>query len=492
MALDDLVRTRTWAQLEDRVWRLAEVLSARLGVAPGDHVAMIVGNRVEFVELVLASVVSGVRVTPVNWHLAADEMAYVVDDCAARVVFVDPGLDAALGHAWGDRCLVTLGVELEDLVASASGHPADLGGPAGGTMPYTSGTTGRPKGVERALAPSAAEQLVALVRAGSRVGLEGRGPHLVTGPMYHAAPGGFAVMGLLAGAPLVIMPRWDTTAFGDLIGRYMVATTHMVPTMFTRLCALDPDERSRLDPSSLRMVLHGAAPISGDLKERMIRWWGPVFVEYWGASEGGAVTLVDSAQWSAHPGTVGRALEGYRVEAYDEDGRVMSRGETGLLGAHHGGTDRVFRYHGDPAKTDAAYLPDGAYSLGDIGYVDSDGFVYLSDRADNTIISGGVNIYPAEIEAVLSAHPAVRDVAVFGVPDDEWGESVMAAVELVDVGAASPALEAELASFARGHLAGYKVPRRWRFEASLPRNEAGKVLTRLLREPHWQGRARSI
>jgi long-chain acyl-CoA synthetase len=262
--------------------------------------------------------------------------------------------------------------------------------------------------------------------------------------------------------------------------------------MFVRLLRLPEDERARFAAPKLDLVLHGAAPVSVAVKRRMIEWWGEVFVEYWGATEGGVNTLVDSAEWLDHPGTVGRALPAFEIFAIDAAGRQLPPGETGDLYCRDTRFARAFEYHGDPEKTNAAYLEPGVFTIGDIGSVDENGWVYLADRKSSMIISGGVNIYPAEVEHVLQEHPAVADVGVFGIPDDEWGESVKAAVELVPGREPSPELAGEILAFARERLAAYKVPRSIDFEDELPRHATGKLYTRRLRDRYWQGRDRQI
>jgi long-chain acyl-CoA synthetase len=357
-----------------------------------------------------------------------------------------------------------------------------LDGPAGGSMIYTSGTTGRPKGVKRRRPATLGAALDAQRRAGRALGLDGSGPHLVTGPLYHAAPLGFAVYDLLCGAPLRIMPRWDEREALALLRDAGIRHTHMVPTMFVRLLRLPEAERARFHARELSLVLHGAAPISVEVKRRMIDWWGEILVEYWGGSEGGVCTRIDSADWLAHPGSVGRAVAHYEVFAVGEDGRRLPPGEVGELYSRHLLTPDVFEYHGDRDKTARAFREDGAYTLGDIGCVDAQGYVHLVGRRSHTIISGGVNIFPAEIEPVLLEHPAVADVAVFGVPDEEWGESVKAAVELAPGYEGSPRLEAEILAFARERLAHFKLPRSIDFERALPRLPTGKLALRRLRE----------
>jgi long-chain acyl-CoA synthetase len=496
VALDDLTRTRTWAELLDRATRLGHVLRSHFGLAAGEHVAMVMGNRVELIELVTAAMLSGTWITPANWHLTADELAFIFEDAAARVLFVDPVFETvardAVERTGVDLPIVVVGDELERLIAAASDEPLPMDVPAGGNMFYTSGTTGRPKGVKRAGAASVAGQLGALAAAGPVLGLDGGGPHLVTGPLYHAAPVGFAVMDLHNGAPMVIMPRWDPSQTLELIAARGIRNTHLVPTMFVRLLRLPDDERAAFDPSSLHTVLHGAAPIAPSTKQAMIAWWGDAMVEYWGASEGGVVTLIGAADWMAHPGSVGRAVRTYEVFAAGEDGVPLPAGETGTLWCRNLVTEGAFAYHNDNEKTTAAFLDARTYTIGDIGWVDAEGYVYLADRASNMIISGGVNIYPAEIEQALLDHPAVDDVAVFGIPDEEWGEQVKAAIELADGYRASDALVEELRAFARERLAGYKVPRSIDFEDELPRHPTGKLYTRLLKERYWAAHERVI
>jgi acyl-CoA synthetase (AMP-forming)/AMP-acid ligase II len=462
------------------------------GVPVGGHVAALWGNRVEAVEAVLAATVAGVWLTPVNRHLTVEEVRYVLDDSGAVMVLTDPAHVEVARLAAGGRPVVVAGDELDDALAATRPVDPDPAGPAGGTMFYTSGTTGRPKGVRRRTASDASAQLRSLAASGRPVGLLGTGPHLVTGPLHHAAPLGFALIDLLNGAPLVIMDRWDERQALELIGRWRVTTTHLVPTMFVRLLRLPEEERARFDPSVLRTVLHGAAPVSVAVKRRMIDWWGPILVEYWGGSEGGYVTVATSEDWLAHPGTVGRPLPSYDVFAADDRGARLPSGETGRLWCHNRRQAGVFEYHNDPEKTAAAHAGPATYTLGDIGRVDADGFVFLSDRAADMIITGGMNVYPTEVAQVLAEHPAVADVAVFGIPDEEWGEQVKAAVELLPGHHPSAELEAELVAFARQHLAGYKTPRSIDFEEALPRFPTGKLHTRVLRDRYWPEGGRRI
>jgi long-chain acyl-CoA synthetase len=314
----------------------------------------------------------------------------------------------------------------------------------------------------------------------------------VTGPLYHAAPLMFAVYDQACGAPILILPRWDEREALRWIQEREVHHTHLVPTMFVRLLRLPAPERAEFRAPSLHTVLHGAAPVSEPVKRAMIQWWGPILLEYWGGTEGGVTTLVGSEEWLAHPGTVGRAVPGFEVFAVDDEGRRLPPGAEGTLYSRHASIPRFFAYHADEQKTAEAYLDEHTFTLGDVGRVDADGWVYLADRRSNMIISGGVNIYPVEVEQVLQEHPAVADVAVFGIPDAEWGESVKAAIQLEEGVAPSPALEREILDHARAHLAAYKVPRSIDFERELPRTPAGKLAVRRLRDRYWRDAGRRI
>jgi long-chain acyl-CoA synthetase len=491
IALDDLVRHRTRAETIDRGVRIARLLRTDLALESEDHAGFLMGNRVECIELALAAILAGIWMTPINSHLQAEEIAYVVADSGCRVLFTDPEHQQAACRSAAPR-VVLVGDELEGLLARTSAGAFPLDGPAGGTMVYTSGTTGRPKGVKRARQPTLGATLAAIGTGGNTFGVDGSGPHLVTGPLYHAGPLLFALYDFLNGAPLVIMPRWDDVQVLRLIQERGIHHTHLVPTMFVRLLRLPDDVRAGFHPGPLHLVLHGAAPIPPSIKHRMIDWWGPILVEYWGATESGTCTLADSAEWLAHPGTVGRATGNFEVFAVDEQGQPLPPGEVGTLYCRHKSLPEPFSYHNAPEKMADAYLARGTFTLGDIGRVEADGYVYLSDRKSNMIITGGVNVYPAEVEEVLQQHPAVGDVAVFGIPNDEWGEEIKAAVELMNGFEASAELESDILQFARERLAHYKVPRSIDFEPELPRHATGKLHTRLLRDRYWKDVGRSI
>lgn len=479
VALHDGTRRLSFAELESRLPRLVAVLRD-LGLEAGDHAALYLHNEVAFAELVLAAFAAGVWLTPINWHLAEEEIAYVLEDSGAKLLFVGEGTRQRIPA--GNRARVVDVAELEESIGAMPGGELDAAAVPGATMIYTSGTSGRPKGVKRRKAPTLEAALASYRAGGKAFGLDGTGPHLLSGPMYHAAPLLFAIYDLLNGAPLHLMPRWDEREALRAIATHRIRHAHFVPTMFVRMLRLPEDERRAADVSSLSLVLHGAAPIALDVKRAMIDWWGPVLSEYWGATEGGIYTLVSSAEWLERPGTVGRAVPTFEVFAIDETGARLPPNEIGTLCCRHLQFPDAFEYHLDPEKTAKSFPLPGVFTVGDLGHVDEAGYVYLSDRRSNLILSGGVNIYPAEVERVLSAHPAVADVAVFGLPDPEWGETVMAVVELVPEHAPSAELEAELVAFARRSLAGFKVPRRIVFEERLPRTTAGKLYVRALRE----------
>ena len=499
LAVDDGTTQRNWRELMDRALRFAHFLNVDMGLDAGAHVAILMRNRTEIVELLYGSVFAAQWLTPINWHLSEDEIDYVVRDSTARVIVTDPHFAPLLARITRDRPevrTVVVGPELDALLDATGPEQTfeepDLAAPAGGNMIYTSGTTGRPKGVKRAVPASIGDALELYARSARNIGLGGAGPHLITGPMYHAAPLMFAIYDNVCGAPILIMPRWDEREALRLLQEREVAHVHLVPTMFVRLLRLPEEERAAFHAPALEVVLHGAAPVSVPVKERMIDWWGPILVEYWGGSEGGVNTLIGSEEWRAHPGTVGKALPAFDVFAVDDRGERLGPGEVGDLYCRSSLSDRPFEYHGAPEKTEDAYLAPGVYTIGDIGSVDEEGYVRLADRRSNMIISGGVNIYPAEIEQVIAEHPAVADVGVFGIPDDEWGESVKAAIELRPGETPSDTLATQILDFARKQLAGYKIPRSIDFEETLPRHPSGKLYTRRLRDRYWAGRDKQI
>jgi long-chain acyl-CoA synthetase len=476
---------RTFAQLNANANRLVRAWRQR-GIAAGDAVALMVSNRPEFAEVAAASQRSGLRITPVNWHLTADEAAYIVGDCQARAFVADARFAevaaAAAERAPGVTVRLAVGGDIpgfESYDAALAGHDGDdIGDPVlGRSMLYTSGTTGRPKGVHRPEAPptSALGKMFGYV--------PGETLHLGTGPLYHAAPLAFSLaQPLAAGVGVVLMDKWSPEETLRLIAAHGITHSHMVPTMFHRLLALPDDVRAAADVSSLRMVLHGAAPCPVSVKKAIIDWWGPVLLEYYAATEGTG-TFVTSADWLARPGTVGKPATADHIRILDPvSGEQLPAGEVGTVYLQAPKVGR-FDYFGDAAKTAGSYRGD-YFTMGDVGYLDPDGYLFLTDRSADLIITGGVNVYPAEVEAELLGHPAVGDAAVIGVPDPAWGESVVAVVELRSGVTASDDLAAELIEHCRAGLAHFKCPRRVDFTDQLPRTDSGKLYKRRLRDEY--------
>lgn len=483
----------TFAELNARCNRLARALRRRgLGAEANQAVALISGNRTEFAEVVFACQRSGLRLTPVNWHQTGDEAGYVVDDCQAGAVIADARHAEVARRAASVAPRASVRVAIGGEIEGFERYEELLGSEDDGDLPdpvlaspmlYTSGTTGRPKGVHR---PATARQVVML--AGLFGYVAGRDLHLCTGPLYHAAPLAFSLsVPLLSGAGVVIMERWDPEEALRLVEAHRVTHTHLVPTMFVQLLKLPTSVRERYDVSSLRSVLHGAAPCPVHVKRAVIEWLGPIVFEYYAATEGTG-TMVDSTTWLSKPGTVGRVADG-QVRITDEHGNERPVNEVGTVYLKAPPIGR-FEYFKDRGKTEAAYRGD-YYTLGDVGYVDEDGFLFLTDRSADLIISGGVNIYPSEIDAVLIAHPKVADSATIGVPDEEWGEQVKSVVELVGGVEGDQELEAELIEFTRARLAHFKCPKSVDFVDELPRQENGKIYRRLLRDRYRAGAQRS-
>jgi len=478
---------RTFAELNAGSNRIVRALRRR-GLQVGDAVALACRNRAELAEVVDACHRGGFRLTPINWHLTGEEAAYIVADCQARAFVADAAVGAmAVGAAAGaSTCGVRLSVggaidgfePLDTAMGAEDG--ADIDDPTpGSTMLYTSGTTGRPKGVHRPFDPAADAPPIVNLYGYDETGGD---VHLCTGPLYHAAPLAFSLSIPLAfGATVVLMEQWGAALALRLVEEHRVTHTHMVPTMFHRILSLPADVRAAADVSSLRHVLHGAAPCPVPVKQALIDWWGPIVWEYYAATEG--VGCFASPQvWLERPGTVGRPVPDDQVSIRDEDGEPVPPGEVGLVYIKAPATGR-FTYFGDEAKTDGAYRGDH-FTLGDVGYMDADGYLFLTDRSADLIISGGVNIYPAEVDAVLLTHPGVRDAATIGVPDEEWGESVLSVVELQRGVAPSPSLADELVTWCRDRLAHFKCPRTVEFTDALPRQDNGKLYKRRLREQH--------
>ena len=470
-----------------------------LGLRPGDCVAGMLSNSSAALALFFAAMETGLYVVPVNWHLAAAEVAYILGDSGAAAFVADERF-AAAARAAADQAQIAPAARfavgavegfapLSSLGAGPEGRPDQR--TAGAPMVYTSGTSGRPKGVRRALTGEDPDT----VPAASKwfFGLFGLAPfaghvHLCCSPLYHTAVLNFATISLQLGHPVVLMERFDPRTALALIERHRVTHTHMVPTQFRRLLALPEQVRSAYDVSSMRAAIHSAAPCPQEVKRKMIDWWGPVIVEYYAATEGGG-TGITAQEWLQRPGSVGRPWLGSEVRILDEHGDDLPAGQPGLVYLRMGTS--TFDYHKDRDKTLAARA-NGMFTVGDVGYLDADGYLYLCDRKGDVIISGGVNIYPAEIEAELSCHPAVADVAVFGIPHEEWGEEIKAVVQPADGRQAGPDLTAELLAFLDGRIARFKLPRTIDYVAELPRDPNGKLYKRRLRDPYWAGRAKQI
>ena len=475
--------SRTFAQLNARTNQLVRALRSR-GLVAGDSIALMCGNRPEFAEVLWATRRAGWRITPLNWHLTAEEAAYVIDNCDAKAFLVEGRFAEAarLVPTAAPRTTVRVAIgtsmdgytDCEALLSGQDEH--DIEDPEPGTaMLYTSGTTGRPKGVFRAVLPTAPppSTIAAAYQPGAHV-------HLCAGPLYHAAPLSFSLLTPgTYGATIVMMDGWDAEKALQLIEKHWVTHTHMVPTMFHRLLSLPAEVRDRYNLSSLEYVLHGAAPCSVPLKQALIDWLGPVVYEYYAATEGSG-TFVDSSTWLSRPGTVGKPPTSDHILIMDDAGNELGPNAVGTVYLKAPDVGR-FTYYKDDGKTAQAYRGN-YYTLGDMGYLDAEGYLYLTDRSAHLIISGGVNIYPAEVEAVLLTHPAIADVGVIGVPNAEWGEEVKAVATLNPGYAPSRQLGNELIDHCRTKLAHFKCPRSIDFVTSLPRQDNGKLYKQLREE----------
>ncbi|MBI1251858.1 MAG: AMP-binding protein [Alphaproteobacteria bacterium] len=508
-ALIDARGQTAWGALDPRVNALVNGLRAR-GLAAGDTVAVVIGNRREWFEIALACAHGGWTYVPVNWHWAPDELAYVFQDAGAKAVFVEAMFADAVATALRDprgagvACVFAVdgadgplrheprAIDFEALIASASTEePADQA--MGGPMFYTSGTTGRPKGVRGSLSGAASmpPEMLKMIGGGFAQWVPIPGRTLLCGPFYHSAQWAFSFLPMIAGSSVVMQHKFDAAEALDLIDRHRVTNIHLVPTQMKRFLDVPDAAKARFSGDSLAIAIHGAAPCPPSVKRAMIDWWGPKIAEYYGSTEGSIISWITSADWLEKGGSVGKPMPNVEVLVVDDDGKPVEPGKDGALYFRNlMGTD--FAYHNDPEKTAAAHLAPGVFTTGDIGRIDADGFLWLSDRKIDMIISGGVNIYPAEIEGALNAHPAVEDCAVIGVPDDEFGENVKALVCVKEGAPADDALAADLIAHCRTLLAGYKAPKSVDFIDAIPRSAAGKILKKPLRDPYWAGRERRI
>jgi len=502
-------RFRSWAEIQANAARAAGGFT-RLGIGEDDSVALMLRNDFASFEANMAAGQLGAYAVPINWHFTADEAGYILADCRAKALVIHADLlpqvaagvpagtavlvvptPTEIGDAYGvpaDKRALPPGVETWDAFVAGSAPNTEPPKPSRGSMIYTSGTTGRPKGVKRQ--PATPEQQAgAVAEIGKHWGLASDPSTVVlmNGPMYHSAPAAYAMQSARLGLAMVLQARFEAEDMLRLIDRHRVTHMHIVPTMFVRLLRLPDAVKQRYDLSSLRWITHGAAPCAAAVKRQIIDWWGPVITEYYGATETGIVVWHDSAEALNKPGTVGRVVAGATMRIVDEQGRDVKQGEIGEIYLR-GPLYNDFTYNNDDAKRREIALGD-LVTVGDMGYQDEDGYLYLCDRKRDMIISGGVNIYPAEIESVLIQMPGVRDCAVFGIPDEEFGEQICAHVEPLP-GAALDA--ASVRSFLGQHVARYKVPKVVELSASLPREDSGKIFKRKLRNPYWEKVGRSI
>jgi acyl-CoA synthetase (AMP-forming)/AMP-acid ligase II len=472
-------RTISYGELYARSRQVAALLH-EAGLRRGDGVALVLPNRPEFLEITWGCQLSGLYYSAINTHFTPDEVAYVIDDSGAKAVFVDAG----------DDVLVRTGADMrsyEDAISGAGDAPPICDG---SEMLYSSGTTGRPKAVRRPLPEdgngSWAQKVLEYIFI-HRYGMTESGVYLSPAPLYHAAGVNYTMAAQRVGAAAMTMPKFDAETVLRLIETHRVTHAQFAPTMFVRMLKLPSEVRESYDVSSLECVIHAAAPCPVDVKHRMMEWFGPIIHEYYGGTEGFAGTTIDPQEWLAHPGSVGRPFTA--VHVVGDDGAELAVGESGEL-YFEGGP--AFEYFKDPEKTASVSNDKGWRSLGDVGYVDADGYLYLTDRSTFMIVSGGVNIYPQEAENILVMHPKLVDAAVFGVPNEEYGEEVKAVVQPADGVVAGPELEAELIAYCRARLAAYKCPRTVEFDAELPRDPNGKLYKRRIRERYWQGRSSRI
>jgi fatty-acyl-CoA synthase/long-chain acyl-CoA synthetase len=488
-------RTLTWGEYIARRNRLAHALVTR-GLGSGAHVTVYAQNSIEHMLAGAAARAAGAIPLAMNHRLVAEEVAYILDHSDAQAVLLSdaflPMVETVRHQGSKVRHWILMGDErrpwaehLDDLIAEGRPEPVELDAARGfgASIIYTGGTTGRPKGaVRRGIDPQAVTEALRALDL-----LDPDHVHLVAGPMYHSAPGGFALYSQMVGSTVVIMPRFDPESALAHIARYRCTSTFMAPTLLKRIVDLPEAVRRRYDTSSMRVIIVAAAPCPMSVKEAVIACFGPALYEFYGSSELGVNTILRPEDVLRKPGSCGRAAPGRELALLDDDGRPVPVGEPGELyvKAFSGVLDE---YYKDPEAT-RQIRRDDWYSVGDVAWMDAEGFYYICDRKRDMIISAGVNIYPAEIEDTLYRHPMIFDAAVFGVPDDDWGERVHAALQL-QPGAALGA--EEVIAFCRQHMAGYKVPREVSFHDALPRDAAGKLIKRQLRDPYWAGRAARI
>jgi len=477
-------QTLTWSQLEINARKIAHALSA-WGLATADRWALLAHNRIEWTELFLGNTIAGTRYVPLNWHLTAPELEYLLLNSGATALIVDPdhaaiGIEVAARVGIAPERVIVIGPQYNAWrdAQPDTDHTNTISGSA---LIYTGGTTGASKGVTR---PDSGAPLSSWAKGvstwGSYVGMPDTGVALISTPLYHAFGAGVLGAALARNHTIVLKERFDVDDFLNTVQEHRVTSAPLVPTLIVRLAKLEDQHFASRDLSSLQWIAHTAAPCPGWAKQRLIDMLGPIITEFYGSSEGTGPVVCTSTEWMQRPGTVGRPAPNLQVSVVDDNGDDLSAMEIGTL--YFKRADGAPQYHGDEAKTKAAQLPDGRFTVGDLGYLDADGFMYLVDRRVDLILNGGVNVYPAEIEGVLSQHPSIRDVAVFGIPDAEFGQQVKAAVELED---GASLTSDELITWSRERLASFKCPRSVDFHESLPREAHGKLKKRILRDAYW-------
>ena len=491
VVMADSGESMSFSDLDNQANRIAN-LFFDLGLTPGDHVAFCLENCLEYLPLAWGAHYAGLYYTAISSRLLEDEIAYIIDDCGARVFITSPyKADIATAIVAStqkveNRFSIGGGFEdhtaFEDAVAAQPAEPTE-DRVEGLDMLYSSGTTGRPKGVKSSLpGVPLGSTLPAVAALGEMIfGLHDGAVYLSPAPLYHSAPLKFTMSCHRLGTTVVVMEKFDPESALATIEKYQVTTSQWVPTMFVQMLKLPEVVRNRYDLSSLEVAVHAAAPCPVEVKRQMIDWWGPILHEYYAGTEANGLTYINSEDWLAHPGSVGKPLLGELV-IVDDEGKELPPGKEGSI---YFRGDVNFQYHNDPEKTAASRIGDDLSTLGDIGKIDNDGFLYLTDRKAHMIISGGVNVYPQETENILTMHPAVLDVAVIGVPSEEFGEEVKAIVQLVSPGNASSDLEREIITYCRQNLADVKCPRSVDFRDELPRHPTGKLYKRLLKDEYW-------
>ncbi|MGY8973442.1 MAG: acyl-CoA synthetase [Sphingomonadales bacterium] len=480
-------QTVTFAEMDAYANRFAQLLRAR-GLKRGDHFAVLMENNVHYLQVVWGSQRAGTMMVPISTRLTAPEICYILKDAGAKFLLTSTRYAEAI-EGIRDECadlplLIVDGEGEEDYEAALAAQPAEpIPDQAPGQyMLYSSGTTGRPKGVKPAPPEDddilATNPLMGLAVMGAGMPADGSMVYLSPAPLYHAAPIGWCTTAQRLGGTVVVMEKFDPEHALETIEKYKITDSQWVPTHFVRMLKLDPEVRTRYDLSSHQRALHAAAPCPVPIKREMIEWWGPIINEYYAGSEGVGMTLIKAEDWLTHPGSVGKAIHG-TLHVCDAEGEEVPAGQDGLLYFEN---DLIPTYHNDPEKTREAMHPKGWMTLGDIGHLDADGFLYLTDRKSHMIISGGVNIYPQEIENLLVTHDKVMDAAVIGAPCPDFGEKVVAVVQPIDMAEAGEALEAELRDFLAPSLSKIKMPKLFDFRAQLPREANGKLYKRELRD----------